>query len=79
MFYDWQDIVYAKKANVTPTINITTIDTQILSEVNGKNSILLCGTVNHQNTGDVTLVKYSIDGLSGHTKKHFHRRAVNYV
>ncbi|MFD1736099.1 hypothetical protein ACFSCX_05925 [Bacillus salitolerans] len=55
--------------NNTPTINLTTSNNQILSEVNGKNVLQLNGNVLDTDIGDTINVKFSIDGTTGYQSK----------
>ncbi|MFD1736249.1 hypothetical protein ACFSCX_06680 [Bacillus salitolerans] len=61
--------IQAQARNQSPTINFTTTNNQVLSNVSGQNILQLNGSVTDSNVGDSILIKYSIKGLSGHQNK----------
>ncbi|MFD1736255.1 hypothetical protein ACFSCX_06710 [Bacillus salitolerans] len=55
--------------NQVPTLTLTTPNKQVLSNLNGNNTLQLNGSVTDSNVDDSILIKYSIEGLSGHQNK----------
>jgi hypothetical protein len=56
-------------ANTAPTITLSTTNNQTLSEVTGYNTISINGTAKDTDVGDTLTIKYTIDGVSGHTNQ----------
>ncbi|MFD1736102.1 hypothetical protein ACFSCX_05940 [Bacillus salitolerans] len=64
-----QVTVQRLKKNRFPTLNLTTSNNQILSEVNGRNALQLQGTFLDSDAGDQINIRYSLDGLPTHQNK----------
>ncbi|WP_344840355.1 hypothetical protein, partial [Actinocorallia longicatena] len=61
--------LHKRLKNSSPSINLSTTNYQVLSEVSSNNVLVLNGSDLDSDIGNVINVKYSVDGLSGHQNK----------